>query len=272
MSMGTSETFAWPDGIQAAATVTVNFAGESVEHSMMPMPLWGRNAHGRYGAQQGIYNLLDLFARYNVNVTFFIGGWDAERYPEAMEAIATAGHEIAGQGYLHEDFSKLSLEEQQTVLEKSEAVHMRIFGRKPVGFRAPDRLLSRETRGLLAERGYRYDANYCDDDQPYVVTNDAGQRLAEVPIHEPWIDKPYYEKHRVARVVASSFLDEFDATYAIGGLFSLAVHPRGDYGSGRGARVRALEPLLRSFQDHPRLWLATCGEIADWTLGGNDRG
>ena len=260
-----SDPIVWPEGVQAAATVTVNFAGESVEHRTRELPLWGRNAHGRYGAQQGVYNLLELFARYGIKATFFIGGWDAERYPEAMAAIDSAGHEIAGQGYLHEDFSQLSPDEQRATLERSEAAYERVFGRKPLGFRAPDRLMSRQTRALLAERGYRYDASYCDDDQPYAVDFD-GRRLAELPIHEPWVDKLYYEKYRVTRIVTESFLDEFDATYAIGGLFSLAIHPRGDYGSGRGARVRALEPLLRSFQDHPRLWLATCGELADWVL------
>ena len=104
---------------------------------------------------------------------------------------------------------------------------------------------------MLAARGYRYDSSYADDDRPYIVANGDGNRLVELPVHEPWTDKPYYEKHRVPRVVAASFLDEFDATYGVGGLFTLAVRPRGDYGSGRGARVRALEPLLRALREHP---------------------
>lgn len=261
-----SDSFAWPDGTQAAAAITVNFGGESVEHRSMELPLWGRYAHGRYGAQQGVYNLLELLQRYSVRVTFFIAGWDVERYPAAMDAIAGAGHEIAASGYLHEDFSVLALAEQRAVLERTETAFERSFGHKPTGFRAPDRLLSRETRGLLAARGYRYDSSYCDDDRPYVVDLSGGQRLAELPIHEPWFDKPYYERHRTSRAVTDSFREEFDATYAVGGLFTLGIHPRGDYGSGRGLRVRALEPVLQSFQEHPHLWLTTCDEIARWTL------
>jgi peptidoglycan/xylan/chitin deacetylase (PgdA/CDA1 family) len=262
-----NDTFSWPDGIQAAAAITVNFGGESVEHGTMELPLWGRYSHGRYGAQQGVYNLLDLFARYEVKATFFIAGWDAERYPEAMEAIARGGHEIAASGYLHEDFSKLSTDDQRAVLERSEAVLNRIFGSKPRGFRAPDRLLSRDTRQILASRGFRYDSSYCDDDRPYLVEFGTGNRLVELSIHEPWIDRHYYERYRTSRALTESFLDEFDATYGIGGLFTLGIHPRGDYGSGRGLRVRALEPLLQSFQEHPRLWLATCAQVADWAFG-----
>lgn len=262
-----SESFNWPEGTQAAAVITVNFSGESVEHGAMDLPLWGRYSHGRYGAQQGVYNLLELFGRYDVKATFFIVGWDAERYPEAMDAIASAGHEVAASGYLHEDFSNLSPDEQHAVLQRGEDAFQQVFGSKPLGFRGPDRLLSRDTRALLAARGYRYDSSYCDDDRPYVVELGNRQRLVELPVHEPWLDKPYYERHRTSRAFTESILDEFDATYGIGGLFTLGIHPRGDYGSGRGLRVRALEPLLLSFREHPGLWLATCAEIADWTLG-----
>jgi peptidoglycan/xylan/chitin deacetylase (PgdA/CDA1 family) len=256
---------AWPDGQQAAAALTVNFGGEGVEHRDMALPLWGRYSHGRYGAQAGAYHLLDLLARHAIRATFFVGGWDAERYPRVMAAIAAAGHEIAASGYLHEDFAALDADAQVAALERGEAALTSVFGRRPAGFRAPGRRLTSATRGLLAARGYRYDSSYADDDRPYVVA--AGDaRLAELPVHEPWIDQPYYEKHRVPRVVTESWLDEFDATYAVGGLFTLAVHPRGDYGSGRGARVRALDPVLRAWREYPRLWVATCAEIADWAL------
>ena len=54
----------WPDGDQCAVAVTVNFDGESVEaRTMSPSRLWGRYAYGRYGAQIGIYRILDLFKR-----------------------------------------------------------------------------------------------------------------------------------------------------------------------------------------------------------------
>jgi peptidoglycan/xylan/chitin deacetylase (PgdA/CDA1 family) len=263
-----SGTTNWPTGIQAALAVTVDFEGESVEHATMPLPLWGRYSHGRYGAQVGTDNLLALFARYDVHATFFLNAWDVQRYPHAMEAIATAGHEVAGSGYLHEDFSALTIDEQDAVLERSEAVFQSTFGARPVGFRAPGRRMRTETRGLLARRGYRYDSGYSDDDRPYLVTDGQGNRLVELPTHEPWSDKPYYEKHRTPRAVAASFVDEFDATYGVGGLFTLSVRPRGDYGSGRGLRVRAIEPLLLAAREHPHTWVATCREIADWTLSG----
>src|SRR5690606_24328574 len=147
----------------------VNLDAESVEHATTPLPLWGRMSHGRYGAQAGTKNLLKVLERHGVRATFFIGAWDALRYPALMEEIAAAGHEIAAHGYLHEDFSTLSAQQQRDILAKSEAVLEQVFGERPRGFRAPDRLMTSETRNILAERGYLYDSSYSDDDVPYAV-------------------------------------------------------------------------------------------------------
>jgi hypothetical protein len=92
------------------------------------------------------------------------------------------------------------------------------------------------------------------------------RRISSSCSQEVWSDKAYYEKHRTPAVVQAAFVDEFEACYAAGALFTLAVHPCGDYRSGRGLRVRALEPVLQAMRELPRLWLATCEEHADWTL------
>lgn len=262
-----SDQTRWPHGAQCAVTVTVNFDGESVEaRTMPPARLWGRYAYGRYGAQIGIHRLLNLFQRRGVRATMFIPAWDAERYPDVMAAIAEAGHEVAGHGYLHEEFDGLSADEQQTILTKSEEVFQRVFGRKPAGWRAPNGLMSAETRGLLAARGYTYDSSYCDDDFPYVVAGANGGRLAELPVFDTAGDRFYYGVRRMPDHVEKALREEFDAMYAVGGLFNLTLHPRGDYGSGRIVRVQAVEALLQHIQEHPRVWLATCQEVAERTL------
>lgn len=254
----------WPQGIQAAAVITVNLEAESVDHRDAELPLWGRRSHGRYAAQEGTDNLLEIFIRQAVKATFFVNGWDAQRYPALIEQIVSAGHEIAASGYLHEDFSTLSAEQQQEVLEQSEQALLSISGSKPTGFRAPDRLMTGETRAVLIARGYRYDSSYSDDDLPYYV--DLGQRrsLVEVPMQEPYSDRCYYELHRTPQVVQSALIDLFDAAYDEGTLFTLTVSPRGDIGSGRGLRARVVESVIEAMKERPHLWLATCAAITDW--------
>lgn len=257
----------WPQGIQAAATITVDLEAESVDHREAELPLWGRRSHGRYAAQAGADALLAIFARLGVRATFFINGWDALRYPALMERIAAAGHEVAASGYLHEDFSTLAAEQQHAVLEQSEAAFGSVFGRRPIGFRAPDRLMTSDTRAVLAARGYGYDSGYSDDDVPYLVDGVAsgqGGPLVEIPVQEPYSDRCYYEAHRTPQVVRSALIDLFDAAYDEGALFTLMISPRGDVGSGRGLRARVVEAVIQRMQERPRLWLATCADLAGW--------
>ena len=255
----------WPDGNQCAVVVTVNFDGESVDRKDVPEGgLWGRYAYGRYGEQMGAARILDTLARYGIHATFFIPGYDAERNPEIMERIGKAGHEIGGHGYLHEDFSSLVADEQRAVLERSEAALEAVFGSKPRGWRAPDGLMTAATRPLLIERGYEYDSSFCDDDLPYLVEDDNGGILAELPVFNTAGDKFYYEKRRLPSVVSAAWREEFSSVYEIGGLFNLVLHPRGDYGSGRGVRMTAVDDLLQAIGEYPRVWMTTCGELAGW--------
>lgn len=264
---GMSNQDFWPDGHQCAVVITVNFDAESVDRKDVPEgALWGRYAFGRYGAQIGAARLLEAFDRYGIRATFFIPGYDAERYPEVMERIARANHEVAGHGYLHEDFSSLSASEQREVLGRSEKTLEEVFGRRPAGWRAPSGLMTSETRSLLIERGYRYDSSFCDDDLPYLVESGQGGRLAELPVFNTAGDKFYYEKRRIPSVVSDAWREEFSSVYEIGGLFNLVLHPRGDYGSGRGVRMRTVDDLLQTIGEYPRVWMTTCEELANWML------
>jgi peptidoglycan-N-acetylglucosamine deacetylase len=255
----------WPEPFQAAATITVNLDGESVEQRAMPgQPLWGRMSYGRYGVQAGVHRILDTLARYGVKATFFIPAFDAERDPALMEQIVSAGHEVAGRGYAYEDFSELSLADQEAALEQSENLFQSVFGSKPLGWRAPDLMMTSDTRKLLLKRGYLYDSSYCDDDVPYLVSGDNGATMVELPHFPQASDRPYYTVRRSPETVRWAWEQELAAVYQDGGLFNLAVHPRGDYGSGRGVRIPAFEQTIQQILDLPRLWLGTCQEIAEW--------
>jgi peptidoglycan-N-acetylglucosamine deacetylase len=267
----------WPAGYQSAAVVSVNFDGESFEQPELPgEPLWGRYGYGRYGAQEGVYRLLNAFERYGVIATFFVPGWDVERYPDAMAAIVEAGHEVAGRGYANENFALLTSEDQRMALERGEQAFIRSFGRKPVGWRGPHglpgindpgqrlqipgSLVSPDTRSILAERGYLYDSSYCDDDLPYVYD---GTGLVELPVHSSASDRPYYERHRLPGIVGAAWIEELSAMHAAGGLFNLTLSPRGDWGSGRQVRIRAVETVLQAMHETSGLWVATCREVAE---------
>jgi peptidoglycan/xylan/chitin deacetylase (PgdA/CDA1 family) len=209
---------------------------------------------------------LACFERHGVRATFFIPGWDALNYPDVMSAIVGAGHETAGHGFVHEDFSNLNVDEQIDVLARSEAAFEQVFGARPEGWRAPLGFMSSATRALLIERGYRYDSSYCDDDVPYVVETGDGRRLVELPVFQPLGDRHYYALRRSPEVVARAWREEFEAVYRVGGLFNLHLRPRGEVGSGRAVRVRAVDDILEQIAATPNIWFATCATLAEWSL------
>src|SRR5262249_931501 len=117
-----SATTICPTGLLTATAITVVFQGLLAQPDLTSLTISLRDSHVRYGAQVGAVNLVTIFAHYDLRVTFFLNAWDVERYPRTMEAIAAAGHEMAVSGYLHEDFSTLTIEEQAEVLARSEMV------------------------------------------------------------------------------------------------------------------------------------------------------
>lgn len=53
-------------------------------------------------------NILDILAKHNVHVTFFMtGGW-VSSYPEDVKAIAEAGHDLGNHSENHKQMSKLN--------------------------------------------------------------------------------------------------------------------------------------------------------------------
>lgn len=55
--------------------------------------------------------ILDILAKYNVHVTFFMtGGW-VESFPDDVKAIAAAGHDLGNHSENHKQMSQLSKQE-----------------------------------------------------------------------------------------------------------------------------------------------------------------
>jgi len=81
--------------------------------------------------------ILELFEKYNVNATFFVLGYIAEKFPELIKKISDLGHEISSHTYSHIDLRKVSKEEFKEDFFKSINILEKITGGKVEGFRAP---------------------------------------------------------------------------------------------------------------------------------------
>jgi len=108
-----------------------------------------------------IDDILLFLDRFHVRATFFVLGWTAERQPELIRSISSAGHEIASRGYWPRGAKGMVPEEFRSDLRRTAEV-LRAAGAKNIlGFRSPQWIRAEEAwiLDVLAEEGYSYDSS-----------------------------------------------------------------------------------------------------------------
>lgn len=261
----------WPNGARCAVAFTFDMDADSLLHLAHPKDSYRRLAATselRYGPLVGVPRILDLYERYGLKQSFFIPAWCVEQYPDTVEAIIKAGHEIGHHGYIHENPNDLSLEKEKDCLHRGIEIIERHTGKRPRGYRAPLYNASENTLDLLLEAGcFTYDASLMGHDIPYLISSDKGD-LVELPTHWGLDDWPPYVHMsdidfnmpvRAPSQAIIAFRDEFDTAWENGGLWIAPWHP---FVSGRPARLRAIEGLLRHMLDKSDVWIAPMEEIA----------
>jgi polysaccharide deacetylase family protein (PEP-CTERM system associated) len=106
--------------------------------------------------------LLELFAHYRVQGTFFVLGCVAEKHPELVEEIVKRGHEVASHGGWHQMINKMSLEQFREDLLYSKRVLEEITGTAVKLFRAPSWSITPDRYDvlkILAEEGFSCDSS-----------------------------------------------------------------------------------------------------------------
>jgi peptidoglycan-N-acetylglucosamine deacetylase len=266
--------FAWPDGSRAAACFTFDLDAESpILFDHPEAAAWlDVMSHQAYGPRTAVPRLLRLLDRTGVQATFFIPGYSAERWPDAVRSVRDAGHEIAHHGYLHEGArsAKDAGEEERRLLRGLEALDA-VAGVRPIGYRGPNWELSYATPGLLVKHGFRYDTGMMDADHPYrlaVSAEPGAASIVELPAHwslDDWEPYNYLPGITGSGVIASPadviarWTLELEALVEEGGLFMLTNHP---FVSGRASRAAGLGQLIERAREIDGLWIATAAEIA----------
>jgi peptidoglycan/xylan/chitin deacetylase (PgdA/CDA1 family) len=168
-----------PWGAGAAVSVTFDNLGEAAQ---LELGMWpGDVPLGKhFTVLEVLPRLLELLAARGVRATFFVEGLNAEMYPDALHALARAGHEVAVHAWRHEEWAALDADSEAELLDR--ATHaLRSIGLHPSGFRPPGGGLTARTLGLLGARGYSY-------------VSPAGERegvldgLAVLPFRWPLVD------------------------------------------------------------------------------------
>jgi len=112
--------------------------------------------------ERQLASLLSLLDELAAKPTLFLLGMTVARYPRLVAEAAARGYEIGSHGYAHTRVYLQTEEEFRADVARSVDVIGEATGRRPVGYRAPEFSINRQTPwayDVLAELGFRYDSS-----------------------------------------------------------------------------------------------------------------
>jgi len=142
--------------------------------------------------------ILKLLATHNIQGTFFVLGWVADRFPGLVQEIDAAGHEIGSHSYWHQLIYNLTPEEFREDLRRSRDVLQEIIDKPVTAYRAPSFSITEKSKWaleILAEEGFTCDSSI-------------------FPIHHDRCGMPDAPRHPYVHQLKSGNLREFPVSVA----------------------------------------------------------
>ena len=272
----------WPGGARIALQIVLNYEeggencvlhGDSASEAFLSEIVAAKAREGvrhmsmesiyEFGSRVGVWRLKKLFDRYKVPVTVFAVGMAVERYPEPVQALHAAGHEICSHGYRWIDYQYVDEKTEREHMHKAIAAITTATGERPRGWYTGRS--SPNTRALVVEEGgFLYDADDYSDELPFWDT-----RYGRPQLIIPYTLDANDMRFATAQGFNSGaqFLqylkDSFDVLYAEGAespkMMSVGLHCRL---SGRAGRFAAHEQFLRYVRSHDDVWICRRIDIA----------
>jgi peptidoglycan/xylan/chitin deacetylase (PgdA/CDA1 family) len=249
---------------------------------------------GMFAGEVGTPRLLKMFTGHEIPASWFIPGHSIETFPEQIQMIVEAGHEIGAHGYSHENPVAMTAQQEEDVLARCVELIEKVSGRRPRGYSAPWWEMSASTAALLKKYGFTYDhsmgfhdflpfyarvgdtwtnIDYSRDAGSWMKPLVRGELIDLVGIGANWYldDLPPMMFIKASpnsagwvnpRDVEQWWKDQFDWVYREHdyGVFSITVHP--DV-SGRPQVLLMLERVIDYISGHAGVNWVSMEEMAD---------
>lgn len=272
----------WPGGARLALQIVVNYEeggencilhGDSASESFLSEIVSAEPREGvrhmsmeslyEYGSRVGVWRLKKLFDQYKIPITVFAVGMAVENYPEPVQALHAAGHEICSHGYRWIDYQHIDKAIEREHMQRAVRAIEDATGERPLGWYTGRS--SPNTRSLVVEDGgFLYDSDDYSDELPFWDMSHAQPQLV-IPYTLDANDMRYATNQGFNS--GAQFLqylkDTFDVLYAEGAelprMMSVGLHCRI---SGRPGRFAALEAFLKYARSHDDVWFCRRIDIA----------
>ena len=270
----------WPGGAKVAVQFVVNYE-EGGENSVLYgdqgseaflSEMVGAQSHTgmramameslyEYGSRAGFWRLHRLFAERGVPLTVFGVAKALEANPAAVEAMLSAGWEIASHGYRWIDYQYVPEAVEREHIARAIELHTALTGWRPQGW-YQGRTSPNTARLVVEEGGFTYDADSYADDLPYYDTR----------FGTPQLIVPYTLDVNDMKIVAYNGFSEGEAFFRYlrdtfeqlreegGRMMSVGLHGRI---AGRPGRARAVARFLDHVLASGDAWIARRIDIAE---------
>jgi peptidoglycan/xylan/chitin deacetylase (PgdA/CDA1 family) len=261
----------WPNGAHVALWVIPN-----IEYFSLKERPGGYGAGGKapdvvmwcerdYGNRVGVFRMMETLDRHGIRATVALNSDLCAEHPQ----IIAEGEKRKWEWMGHNESNTRRLNElpagaEAQVIGNTLATIEKHTGRRPAGWLSSGLQETWDTLDHLAAAGCEYVADWCNDDQPYVMNLDGGRSLVAMPYTQQLNDKSAIERRFVsADGFRQMICDQFDVLYREGAksgrVMAIALHP---YLTGVPHRIGALDAALKYICRHRKVWKATGTEIA----------
>ncbi|MFT6270071.1 MAG: putative urate catabolism protein [Alphaproteobacteria bacterium] len=216
-----------------------------------------------YGSRAGFWRLHRLFTQYKLPLTVFGVTMAMQRNPNVVEAMLSAGWEIASHAMRWIHYQDMPIEEERKQMDDAINLHALLTGKKPAGW-----YTGRTSPNSLALVAERDDILYCADsyadDLPYYDKHYA-KPLLMVPYTLDTNDMRFAtaQGFNTGQHFFEYLKDAFDVLYEEGELtpkmLSIGLHCRI---IGRPGRLAGLKRFIEYINQHENVWVCTREDIA----------
>jgi polysaccharide deacetylase family protein (PEP-CTERM system associated) len=112
--------------------------------------------------ERNCLKILDILKAHDTRATFFVLGYLADKHPNLIKMIHELGHEVGSHGYSHSQVFRLTPEQFESEITRTNEAVFKAIGKRPIGFRAPIFSIIKESFwafDILARNGIRYDSS-----------------------------------------------------------------------------------------------------------------
>ena len=226
---------------------------------------WNMESIYEYGARAGFWRLHRLFTRADIPLTIYGVATALSRSPAQVEAMKSAGWEIASHGLKWVEHKDMSIDDERASIAEAIRLHTEVVGERPRGWYT-GRCSVNTVRLVAEEGGFDYISDTYDDDLPYWLEVDGRHQLI-IPYTLEANDMRFATSPgwTDGNDFADYLINAFDELYLEGStdtpkMMSVGLHCRL---IGRPGKLAGLRRFIEHIKRHDDVWCARRIDVAE---------